>query len=396
MSRPHPSGNPLASRVRLHLLWTSAVFLTPWQAGEKLRNDLGGPPLFDEDFEHGLEHWRLYGRDAAEIVDSGDPAHGRVLQLVPQGDAYALIAGSERWRGVRLEGELCFRSEVESYLGVVYDFRQRGERVDCGVIYLKAPDGYLQANPQRDCNVSRTLYGEYRAPLGEAAMQRGEWPHFAAEVIGRECHVYVGRVAEPQLTFAEFELDSGALGLQPRSVGGEVWVDDLTVTAIESFSYAGPPRPEIEYDTSALLTQWQAIGPLARTDDELARTPAAPGRPWRAFATDRRGAVVTGTVVDTHGPNTVAYFRTRIPSEAACDAVLEISTVDDLAIWLNGSFQWFLPRADAAWYDFFRTPGHRGQRIPIVLGSGDNELVLRVRGGVYASGGFFARVMGGE
>jgi hypothetical protein len=44
-----------------------------------------------------------------------------------------------------------------------------------------------------------------------------------------------------------------------------------------------------------------------------------------------------------------------------------------------------------------RTPAHAGRRVPLDLARGANEVVVRVRGGVYASGGFFARVMpGGE
>jgi hypothetical protein len=35
---------------------------------------------------------------------------------------------------------------------------------------------------------------------------------------------------------------------------------------------------------------------------------------------------------------------------------------------------------------------HAGQSVPISLRSGQNDIVIRVRGGVYATGGFFARV----
>jgi hypothetical protein len=83
----------------------------------------GGPepadrPLFEENFESGLARWLLYGRGAARVVDSGDPSHGRVLALVPQGDAYALIDGSERWGGVRPEGEVLFPSDEDNSMGV--------------------------------------------------------------------------------------------------------------------------------------------------------------------------------------------------------------------------------------------------------------------------------------
>ncbi len=383
-----------AGRVLLSAV-VFAAFLGSGAAASDLppSESAAGRVLFEDDFESGLGRWQIYGRGAAQVRDSGDPKHSRVLALVPQGDAYALIGGSEKWGGVRLEGEVLFPSEDDSYLGVVYNFRKRGERMDFGVVYIKGNGSYLQANPHRDFNVGRTLYGEYRVPLtGEAAIRVGQWQRFAVEVVGRVCHFYVGDSPIPQMTFPEFELDSGAVGLQPRSVGGDVWIDNVKVTSIERFSYQGPPQPEVRHDPSALATGWEVLGPLARTDDEIARSSASPGLRWRPFATDARGAVVTGTVVDFHGPRTVAYFRMRVRRSAAGPAQLQLSTVDDLALWVNGRFGWFIARGNAAWFDFFRTPEHAGQSIPLDLQAGDNELVFRVRGGVYASGGFFAGV----
>ena len=99
---------------------------------------------------------------------------------------------------------------------------------------------------------------------------------------------------------------------------------------------------------------------------------------------------MTAKVVDYHGPQTVAYFRTIIRAERAERAVLHISTADNLALWVNGRLQWLLPKGELAWFDFASNPAHNGQRIPIDLKAGANAIVLRTRGGVYASGGFFA------
>jgi hypothetical protein len=219
----------------------------------------------------------------------------------------------------------------------------------------------------------------------------GEWQRFKVEAIGSTCHFYVGDMSTPQLTFAELELKAGAIGLKPRSVGGDVWVDNIVVTSIRKFSYVGPPRPlPIRYETEALLKEWKVVGPLVQTRDDLARRPAAWERRWRPFATDRRGAVLTSRVVDYLGPRTVAYFRTQIKADRNKKAILHLSTVDDLAVWVNGRFRAFIAREELAWHDFRRNPNHQGQRTPIELKRGVNEIVFRVRGGVYASGGFFA------
>ena len=132
-------------------------------------------------------------------------------------------------------------------------------------------------------------------------------------------------------------------------------------------------------------------GPLEESDDRVAQHPSSAA--WTKFATDDRGAVVTGRVVDYHGRRTVAYFRTGMESAAAADAELQISTADDLAVWVNGRFESFVSRQDAAWFDFSSNKAHAPRRVPLTLNAGRNEIVLRVRGGVYASGGFFARIV---
>jgi hypothetical protein len=353
--------------------------------------------IFAADFERGLAAWELLGPTGVAIRDSGDPDHGGVLELTPNGDVVALIRGSDLWDGVRLEGDMRFPTDLDNYLGFVYRHTRHGRRQDFGLIYVKGNDGYLQVNPHRDFNVSRTIYPELRSPLtGAATVTTGQWQRFAIEVVGRAVHVYIGGAATPQLTFDGFEGERGAFGLQPRSVGGTVWVDNLRVTRQPALSYSGPPVPLPAYAPESLITAWRVAGPLAATDDRTAQRPDAPGVTWRPLATDHRGAVVTGRIVDYHGPHTVAYLRTSFTAPADGRVVLEVSTVDDLAVWLNGAFEGFVPRQDAAWFDVGRTPAHAGRLIPLTLRAGTNDVVLRVRGGVYASGGFVARLVANQ
>jgi hypothetical protein len=350
---------------------------------------------FATGFEGGLEDWDLRG-PAGAVATRADGA-GRVLVLSPAGDeVLALLPRAAAWPGVRMSGRFRFPADDDPYLGLVYNFAERGGRQDFAVIYVKgdARGSYLQANPHRDRNVSRLLYPERRAALaGDAAVEIGAWQTFALEVVGHSAHVYVGPGAEPQLTFDLFEGAHGAVGLQPRSVGGDVWVDDLELTPIARLSWSGPARPEAPaYAPGELLGGWQVAGPFERTRDELGRAPAGNPKAWRPFEVDARGAVVSGRVVETHGARTVAYFRAALPASGPRSATLHVSSIDDLALWVDGRFAGFYARGPAAWWDFFRRPDHAGRRIPIELGAGRNELVIRVRGGVYASGGFFARL----
>jgi hypothetical protein len=344
-----------------------------------------------DDFESGLANWDSYGSGIA-IIPSGDANHGKVLSLSPNGDVHVLAKGSDSWGPMRIEGDVLFPDSTDSYLGVMYNARKRGHRWDFGLIYIKGDGSYLQANPHRDYNVSRTFYPEFRAELeGVAATRIGVWQRFRVEVVDRVAHFYVGDMETPRLIFPFADSESGSTGLQPRSVGGDVWLDNVTITSIRSFSYRGRPPTSVTYAPDSLLTAWRVAGPFTQTNDAIARTPGAHDE-WRTVAVDARGGVPTATIVDFHGPNTVAYFRTRVTARDSGRVMLHVSTLDDLALWVNGRFHWFIPRAGVAWHDFWLTQSHAGRRIHVTLNRGVNDLVFRVRGGSYATGGFFMRL----
>lgn len=346
--------------------------------------------LFTDAFDAGLGGWEVHGTDAVRVRPSGDAAHGHVLELTPNGDVLALIRGSERWAGVRLEGEMRFPTDVNNYLGLAWGAARTGARWDFGLIYVKGNDGYLQLNPHRDFNVSRLLYPEFRTTLrGPSAVETGVWQRFAIEVVGADVHVYVGATTTPQMTYRDDERREGRLGLQPRSIGGAVWVDNVTVRAIDRLSYGGPAVPEVRYAPDGLVTAWQIAGPFTETRDDVARRPGA-GVAWRPVATDARGAVVTGRDVDTHGPRTVAYYRAHLPPTASA---LVFATIDDLTVWVNGHFEMFVPRQDAAWHDVHVNAAHAGFPLALPPSANGHDVVVRVRGGAYASGGFFARAV---
>ena len=136
-------------RLAARLLIASLVlYATPALADE-------GPLLFEDDFESGLGHWIVSDPEYVEVVDSPDGAPGRVLKLTPEGSlllavvrrlrslppaepVFALIPGSDQWSAYRLEGRLYFPEANDSYLGVIYHYREAEGRADFGSIYAIA------------------------------------------------------------------------------------------------------------------------------------------------------------------------------------------------------------------------------------------------------------------
>ncbi|MCP3956465.1 MAG: hypothetical protein GY719_01290 [bacterium] len=360
-----------------------------------------GTELFSDDFESDLSGWLLSNPQAVTIIDSGAPDHGHVLRMAAA-DARmtALIRGSEHWRGYRIEGEVLFPDNVHNYLGLIYNYTESERRIDLGSIYIKGNGSYIRVNPRRDFNPARMLYEEYRTPLtGDDAIVIGQWQRFAAEVVGPVCHFYVGDMTTPKVTFDYYEHASGKAGFKPRVVGGPVWIDNVRAVAIDGLSYGGPIRPPgIEHEPGKLLTDWQVLGPLSSAVPavEKATGPGTDGvfqdgawHRWRRFATDPRGAVVTGRLTEFYGDRNLAYLRTTIEVAEGEQAELQISTIDDLAGWTNGVFHGYWTRDRFAWYDFRKV--EPGDGLP--LEPGTHHLLLRVRGGQYATGGFFARVV---
>lgn len=372
--------------------------------------------LFEEDFEGGLDHWTFPRGRGHRLVDTGDPDHGRALALrTVTRPVYALVEGSEGWADVRIEGSVLFPGDEHNYLGFIYRFVEDERRLDFGSVYIKGNGSYVRVNPHRDMNVGRTLYEEYRTPLeGNAAIRIGEWQRFTLEVVGDDAHLYVGSSAEPVLTFSGYQRPhrsastaagsvagrtTGAFGFKPRNPGGEVWIDDIRVEAIDGFSYRGPPRPDVGWAPETLLGDWRVLGPLTRMAPTVEDGPFDPGLTlrddgrtlvWEPFPTDERGAVVTGRVTEHRGPRRVAYFHTTVSAERAGAAILEFGTVDDVAIWFNDGFIGYGPGERLAWWDMLSNPEHQGLRALVELREGENHLVLRVVGGHYGSGGFFA------
>jgi len=361
------------------------------------------PDTFADHFDDGLEQWQLVQspsttRVQISVVDSGDDGHGNVLELQSDGVVVALAKKTPASGPYRIEADFKFPVDGNSYLGIVYGYADTGERTDFGCIYVKGDRSYLRVNPFRDGNASRLMYEEYRTNLaGERVVGIGSWHHIAAEVDGNVCHVYVGDMTTPAMTFDLYEGHQGLAGFSSRVVGSPVWVDDVEIRPIERLSWQGSPVPDIRYVPEHLLTKWDVAGPFTAPVDAVER---GSFEGWRPFETDRRGAVVSGRVIEYTGKRPVAYFRTVVDSDSAEDVVLHTSATEELALFVNGVFKGYIYRngymSDKddwnAWWDFATNPDHAEARTNIRLDKGRNEIVLRSRAGQFASGGFFAAI----
>ena len=210
----------------------------------------------------------------------------------------------------------------------------------------------------------------------------------------------------PKITYDLFELKSGKIGFQPRVVGGEVWIDDIKVTSIKGFKYKAEKIPNIKYQPDSLITAWEVFGPL--TKPNLAIEQAVNYNDasidvngailtWENFKTDPRGALISGRITEYQGENTVAYFRTLLVAEKDKTVTLHFSITDELAIFFNGIYSGVVYRDGYvsdnndwnAWHDFWKNPKHAGRQFEFPLKKGKNQLIIKVRNGQFASGGFF-------
>lgn len=360
--------------------------------------------LFDDDFESGLDGWTFPLGRGHGIVDDG--SGNRVLRLrTVDLPVYALVDGSGVWDDVRIEGRVLFPVDDDSYLGFIYRYVDDRRRIDFGSVYVKGNGSYVQANVHHDTNVGRTLYPEVRASLaGARAVRIGSWQRFALEVVGAEAHLYVGDMTTPALTLPTAPHASGAFGFKPRNPGADVWIDDVRITAIDRFSYDNRPIPESAYHRDTFVTDWHVIGPMSSHapaveggsfDPDLAIRSDGRMLRWRPFAADHRGAVATGRATELRGSRRVAYFHARVEAARTGDAELWLSTVDDLAIWVNGKFVGFAARQGYAWWDVDRNAEHAPVRAAVPLREGPNDILVRAVGGTYASGGFYMLVREG-
>ena len=363
--------------------------------------------LFSDDFENGLGKWTVVGAESIKIIDSKDPAHKNILRLMPNGPAvYALVSGSENWTNVRIEGQVMFPEYSDSYLGVIYNFQKSQDRHDFGEIYIKGDGSYVQVNPWRDGNASRLLYDEFTTFLtGQDSVYAGKWIEFKAEIMGPVCHFYVGDMARPKIIFPHFEKTSGMVGVKPRVAGFSVTVDNIKVSRISRFSYAEVVKAN-QYQPDSLVTKWEVLGPLTRPYVQVEKETAIKNVhslggnkvKWLPFETDARGAVITGRITQYYGDRSVAYFRTLVDASADKKAILHFSTVDELAVYVNGQFYSYVYRQGYvqgpgrpwnAWFDFWKNPKHAGRQVEVDLKKGMNQIMVRSRNGDFASGGFF-------
>ncbi len=105
---------------------------------------------FRDDFKGDLSGWELVGAHAVRIRDSGDPEHGRVLELEPDGSVAALVKGSDQWGPLRIEADVLFPDDLDNYFGLIYHYTRGETRTDFGSVYIKGNGSYIRVNPWRD------------------------------------------------------------------------------------------------------------------------------------------------------------------------------------------------------------------------------------------------------
>lgn len=364
-----------------------------------LSNAIYGQTLFHDDFEAGLGKWEYRGSGIAQIIATEDMTHRSVLKLTPNKSAECvLIKGSDAWKNVVITGQALFPTDQHDYLGLVYN-HQEADRIDFGCIYIKGRGSYIRVNPHRDGNASRALYEEYKTALtGNSEVKVNQWFAFKAEITGSECHFYVVDMEKPKVIFRYFENHQGKIGFKPRLVGGEVWVDKISVNRIEGLSYAAESHG-IRYQRGEMLNDWKAIGPFQSRIAEVEKSKEdipihvdGKTRRWSTFTTDARGCLVAGKVCRYATDEKLAYFSTEIDSEKQWQTEIQFSSLNNLHVWVNSTYTGTVEKQRHAWFDAFQNAEHAGNSLPITLHKGSNRILVLVEGGNYSGDGLYARI----
>lgn len=358
-----------------------------------------GQALFHDDFETDLGQWEYQEPGIAQIIKTGDLTHGSVLKLTPNRTAECvLIKDSDKWESIVIRGQALFPSDQHDYLGLVYNYHET-DRIDFGCIYIKGKGSYIRVNPHRDGNASRALYEEYKTALtGNSEIKVNQWFSFKAEIIGSECHFYVTDMKKPKVVFKYFEYTKGKIGFKPRLVGGEVWLDNISVDQIESFSHStSTVSNEIEYRKEVMINDWEALGPFCKRIPEIEKSrengPIVIDEEeydWSNFAIDTRGCLVAGKICRFSTNQKLAYFSTQVNSEKNTQTEVQFSSLNNLHVWVNSKYIGTIEKQRHAWFDFFQNPEHVGNNLPIVLRKGTNRILVLVEGGNYSGDGFYS------
>ena len=148
-----------------------------------------------------------------------------------------------------------------------------------------------------------------------------------------------------------------------------------------------------------MINDWKAIGPFNKRIDDVEKSVEnlpiiidGQTYSWSEFATDERGCLLAGKLCRYSTDQKLAYFSTQIDSDKNLQTVIEFSSKNNLQVWVNSNFVGNIEKQRNAWFDFFQNPEHSGNRLPIELRKGTNQILVLVEGGNYSGDGVYAYV----
>ena len=246
------------------------------------------------------------------------------------------------------------------------------------------PAGEPSSRPQR---LAAPLPRTARGPHGRVGPDHWRMEAVRHRGDGSTAHVYIGDTATPQLTFSALELDRGASGCSHvRSVDRSGLTTSVSARSSACPTPARPFRPGLH--ARCVVTDWQvAVPSRTATMRWPGRAQARPaGAPSRLTAAALSSPVGSST--------TTARTPWRTPHHRAGGLAPVNGTLPVDGRRLRRVAERRLPgirrRQDAAWFDFTTNQEHRPRRVRLDLVPGANDIVIRVRGGVYASGVYAA------
>ncbi len=249
----------------------------------------------------------------------------------------------------------------------------------------------VQYAPRVNGSSTWQLYPEFNAV---ADLPRNQWTHVRVEVRGPKVEVYLNNQSQPTLIVPRLRglTQKGSVAFWGRvNDQPTMWAAALSNISIRPLTPVTPPPSNGPSPPANTLSSWEVSGPVQAEKGRVLTLPQL--KDWRPAEVEEAGLVSLNRALGNVRGRWTGFARTKIVSEQAKTAVLELGYSDDVTVFLNGE-----PVYSGINGFESRHPEYMGfvkphfESVHLKLRSGANEIILAVTDDQRFGWGFNARL----